>query len=104
MADVTISTLPSLTAAQISDKADIRFVADDLQAAAATKQISLTELETALTTASAGMTFAQTTVPTTGADIGLHSVQTGTDRGLYMWTGQEAIQLQPYSEDGDWPV
>ena len=104
MADITISDLPVLTAAQISDDDDIRFAADDLQATDTTKQISLTELITAVGTVAASITYAQTAVPTTGADIGLHSVQTGTYRGLYFWTGNTAEQVTPYSEDGDWPV
>lgn len=104
MADVTISSLTALTAAGISDSDDIRFLVDDLQSTPATKQISLTQLELAITGIGTGITFAQTAVPTTGATVGLHSVQTGDNRGLYMWTGAEAVLLAAYSEDGDWPV
>jgi hypothetical protein len=103
MADVNISQLTSLTAAQISDKDDIRFVVDDLQAAAATKQISLTELELAFEL-DVAVAFQQTAVPTTGADPGVYFVQTGANRGVYAWTGVEAVLLAPFSQDGDWPV
>ena len=103
MADINIADLPTLTAAQISDQEDIRFPVDDLQAVATTKQIALDELITAVGALTATITFNQTTVPSSGAE-GLYSVQTGSYRGLYMWTGVEAVQLKPYSQDGSWPV
>lgn len=104
MADVTISSLTALTAAGISDNDDIRFLVDDLQSTPATKQISLTQLTLAITGLTTSVNYSESTVPTTGSAVGIHSVQTGDDRGLYFFTGAEAILLAPYSEDGDWPV
>lgn len=48
MADVKISELTPLTAGGISDSDDIRFVVDDLQSTPATKQLSLTAVQTYL--------------------------------------------------------
>lgn len=50
------------------------------------------------------ITYAETALPAITDAVGLHSVQTGTSRGLYMNTGTEIIILTPYSIDGDWPV
>lgn len=102
MADVKISELTPLTAAGISDNTDIRFVVDDLQSTPATKQLALDQLELAISLAAA-ISYVQIDVPDSGTP-GLYSVQTGGDRGLYMWTGVEAVLLSAYSEDGTWPL
>jgi hypothetical protein len=76
-----------------------------LQATPTTKQISFTELEDAIsTTVGSAINFNQTSVPSGADDPGIYFVQTGTYRGVYAWTGQEAVLLAPFLQDGDWPV
>lgn len=107
MADVKISDLPSLTSAGISDQTDIRFVVDDLQSTATTKQLPLDQLSDALGIGDgmgSGLVCNEDTPPAITDAVGLYSVQTGTDRGLYMNTGTEVVIISPYSTDGTWPV
>lgn len=108
MADVKISELPALTSSGISDQADIRFPVADLQATPTTKQIALDELSQALGIGDGGtggvIVFDEDTPPAITDAAGLYSVQTGTDRGLYMNTGTEVVIITPYSIDGNWPV
>lgn len=51
------------------------------------------------------ITYSETTVPADGSAVGLYSVQTGTNRGLYMSSGVGSPYLiVAYQEDGDWPA
>lgn len=58
-----------------------------------------------LPASTANITYSQTTIPVDGSTAGLYSVQTGTNRGLYMSSGVGSPYLiVAYQEDGDWPA
>jgi len=97
---VKFSDLTVFTAAEVSDMTDLRFPLDDLQGTPETKQMSMAQLLVALMTP----WFKQTAIPSGADPEGLYFVMTGTYRGVYAWTGTEAVLITPFSIDGNWPV